>query len=104
MLGQNPIDRDAGEPTPERRQIDPIALETNQPDPALQLTTGRLGGGALSLVVLGIILVIAVVLYGVNGPATNNAAKPTAPATTSATGGDAGGATPTAPQSGPRAE
>lgn len=60
---------------PEARQPDPMALENRQPDPMLRLSRGRLGGGGLSLVALAILVVLAVVLFGLDGRDTEKTAS-----------------------------
>ena len=67
-------------PGPEQRQADPIStdpmsLERRQPDPMLQLSGRRLGGGGISLVALVILVVLAVVLFGLNGRDTEKTAS-----------------------------
>jgi uncharacterized protein HemX len=63
---------------PGRQQpVDPMAVETDQPDPMLQMSTGRLGGGAMSLVAIAIVVILGVVFYGLNG--RNSTAPTTAP-------------------------
>jgi hypothetical protein len=53
-----------GEPDPAARRE---PLETNQPDPMLQMSTGRMGSGGMSLVAIAIVVILAVVFYGLNG-------------------------------------
>jgi len=60
---------------------DPLQMGERQPDPMLQMSTGRLRGGGLSLVALAIVVFIAVVLFGLDHRATG----PTAPSTPVAT-------------------
>jgi hypothetical protein len=45
--------------------------ERRQPDPALQLSVGRLGGGAIALVAVVAALILAVVFYGLNSAGPN---------------------------------
>jgi hypothetical protein len=40
--------------------------ETDQPDPMLQMTTGRIGPGGITLVAVVIACVVAVVFYALN--------------------------------------
>jgi hypothetical protein len=89
--------------------------ERAQPDPALQLTTGRLGATGWAIFALIAIVVLSAVLYGLNGPSEtssqtrsqsgatqNNAAAPnTSAPNTSAEPNTSSGPTPTAPQTGP---
>lgn len=49
------------------RTIDPLALEKNQPDPMLAMSTGRMTGGAFALIAVAIVAILAVVFYGLNG-------------------------------------
>ena len=44
-------------------------LETQQPDPILQLSVGRLGAGTVTLVAAIAALILGVVLYGLNSSA-----------------------------------
>jgi hypothetical protein len=48
--------------------------ERRQPDPALQLSVGRLGGGSIALVAVVAAFILAVVFYGLNsaGPDAQN--------------------------------
>jgi len=65
---------------PEEREPDPMNLERMQPDPMLQLSTRRLGSGGFSLVALAILVVLAIVFYGLNGRDTEKTASiPTQP-------------------------
>ena len=52
---------------PEQEQIMP-EQEKHQPDPMLQLSVGRMGGGAITLVVIVAAVVLGVVLYGLSSP------------------------------------
>ena len=45
--------------------------EREQPDPALQLSGGRVGAGGITLVAVACAIIIAVVLWGLNSPAPN---------------------------------
>lgn len=76
--------------------------EKEQPDPFLQMTTGRMGVGGITLFALIAVAILSVVLYGLNGHGTRTSPPaPSASATVSgapAAGGRAGPATPTAPQ------
>jgi hypothetical protein len=70
-----------------------------QPDPALQLSVGRVGAGSLTLVAVVGAIILAVVLYGLNSPAPNTAA-PAGPASAPAAGGKPGPAAPGGQQTG----
>ena len=59
-------------------------LESHQPDPMLQMSTGRMGGGGLALVALGVVVILGIVFYGLNGRTTS---APTAPPTAAANSG-----------------
>jgi hypothetical protein len=53
--------------------------ERRQPDPALQLSVGRLGGGAITLVAVVAAVILAVVFYGLNSAGPNAQDVGTAP-------------------------
>ncbi len=53
--------------------------EQRQPDPTLQISTGRIGGGGLTLFALAVIAIVSVVLYGLNSGAEPSAAQHPAP-------------------------
>jgi hypothetical protein len=81
---------------PSRRPAEPAASaeehlsaslppqEGRQPDPALQLSVGRLGGGAITLVAVVAAFILAVVLYGLNSPGPNTQDVGTPPKTAAA--------------------
>jgi hypothetical protein len=77
----------------------PIPIK-KQPDPFLQISTGKTSIGGMSLFALATIAILAVVLYGLNAPndaASTRSAPPSSVAQSSAPA--AGGqAAPTAPQ------
>jgi hypothetical protein len=73
--------------------------EIQQPDPMLQITTGRIGAGGLSLLALVIAVIVGVVFYGLNSGLTPEHAAATPPATASkqaAASGNSSAATPPA--------
>jgi hypothetical protein len=76
--------------------------EKEQPDPFLQMTTGHIGAGGITLFALIAVAILSVVLYGLN--AHGGGASPSVPPASSAAsgspaaGGQGGAATPTAPQ------
>jgi hypothetical protein len=79
--------------------------ETHQPDPMLQITTGRAGVGSLTLVAVAIALVLGVVFYGLNN---GRERAPQMAATSSTTqnasppaGGKEGPAAPGTPRANP---
>lgn len=47
--------------------------ETEQPDPGLQLSVGRVGAGSITLVAVVCAVILAVVLYGLNSPGPDTA-------------------------------
>jgi hypothetical protein len=75
-----PIDHDAA-----LRATLPTPVK-EQPDPLLQMSTGKTSVGGMTLFALAAVVILAVVLYGLNAPS--------APAA----GGHGGPAAPTAPQ------
>lgn len=74
--------------------------ETNQPDPVLQLSIGRAGTGAVTLVALVCAVILGVVLYGLNSPTPNPqvASVPRPAPSAPAAGGKSGPAIPSAPE------
>jgi hypothetical protein len=64
--------RDKSGPTAEERLAANLPhQERKQPDPALQLSVGRVGAGGITLVAVACAIIIAVVLWGLNSPAPN---------------------------------
>jgi hypothetical protein len=59
-----PADLSDPAPAPQR---EPLSLEKNQPDPMLQMSTGRMGSGGISLIAIAVVVILAVVFYGLNG-------------------------------------
>jgi hypothetical protein len=68
-------------------------LETEQPDPVLQLSVGRLGAGSVTLAAIAAAAILAVVLYGLNTPApsANDVHGPAGTPVAQASGGSPGG-------------
>ncbi len=77
-----------------RRAGDLPMTETQQPDPMLQLTTGRMGAGGITLVACAAALIIGLVFYGLN---TGKEPASTSPASHSSQPQAAGGSGPAAP-------
>lgn len=87
---------------PSRTQRSELPLtETQQPDPLLQLTAGRVHAGGITIAAVVVAAIVGIVFYGLNARTT---AEPTAapPATTAAhqpaAGGASGAPTPGAPR------
>jgi hypothetical protein len=85
--------------------------ELRQPDPALQVTTGRLGAAGWMIFAVVAIAILTAVLWGLNGPIETSPQTGSQPGTkTSATQNTAAAPntspapTPTAPQNGPGAK
>jgi hypothetical protein len=83
----------------ERTDVPPT--ETQQPDPLLQITTGRVHAGGITIAAVVVVAIVGIVLYGLNARTTSEpAAAP--PSTTAAhqpaAGGAAGAPTPGAPR------
>jgi uncharacterized protein HemX len=53
-------------------------LERNQPDPALRLSSGRLGGGGMAIVAIAIVVIIGLVVYGFRHESTPTQPAPAA--------------------------
>jgi|ERR1700728_3396162 len=93
---------------PERPSTQPAAeppvQERHQPDPMLQMSTGRAGGIGFAIIAVAVVVILGVVFYGLNrqpgsehtaaGPAANHSSQPTA-------GGQAGPPAPTGQQTTP---
>lgn len=76
--------------------------EKEQPDPFLQMSTGRVGAGGITLFALIAVGILTVVLWGLNGHGAG-VSPPVPPAASTAAsspaaGGHGGAPTPTAPQ------
>jgi len=76
--------------------------EREQPDPLLQITTGRIGAGGITLFAIVAVAILTIVLYGLNGRG-GGVSPPAAPPSpiasgSPAAGGQGGAPTPTAPQ------
>ena len=79
--------------TAEERSENLPRHERNQPDPAMQLSVGRVGTGGITLVALVCAIIIGVVLWGLNSPAPNaRDAGPAASASTNPPGPGSSGA------------
>ncbi|HTV34793.1 MAG TPA: hypothetical protein VMF12_00050 [Xanthobacteraceae bacterium] len=90
-------------PSEEERLASKLPLpETDQPDPMLQLSVGRLGAGSVTLAAAFGAIILGVVLYGLNSPAPNPqdvAGTKSAPAAPDA-GGKLGPAAPSGQSTG----
>jgi hypothetical protein len=49
-----------------------VHLERRQPDPMLDMSGRRMGGGGMSLVAVAIVVILAIVFFGLNGRSTEN--------------------------------
>jgi|HubBroStandDraft_5_1064220.scaffolds.fasta_scaffold321311_1 hypothetical protein len=91
-----PIDHDAA-----LRATLPTPVK-EQPDPLLQMSTGKTSVGGMTLCALAAVVILAVVLYGLNAPSdtASTSVPPSSVAQSSApaAGGHGGPAAPTAPQ------
>lgn len=59
-------------PTAEERLAAKVGPQVSeQPDPALQLSVGRVGAGSITLVAVVCAIIVGVVLWGLNSPAPN---------------------------------
>jgi hypothetical protein len=89
---------------PERRLESQLPREERQqPDPALQLSTGRLGAAGWAIFAVIGIFVLTVVLWGLNGPSETSPSGSSGGAakTSAAAPNTSSGPTPTAPANGP---
>ena len=77
--------------------------EREQPDPALQMSTGRIGAAGVTVFAVVAVLILTVVLYGLNGPSETSSPSGGA-ASTSAAPNTSPAPTPTAPENGPGAK
>ena len=82
-----------------RLQTELPAQETEQQDPALQMSTSRVGAAGWAIFAVIAVFIVTVVLYGLNGPSETSAPKGTAPSAAAPNTGPA--PTPTAPENGP---
>lgn len=73
-----------------------------QPDPFLQMTTGRVGAGGITVFAIIAVAILTIVLYGLNGHGGGAAPSGAPPAATASgapvPGGQSSAPTPTAPQ------
>jgi hypothetical protein len=89
---------------PERRlEAELPAEERRQPDPALQLSTARLGAAGWAIFAVVAVFILTVVLYGLNGPGETQAPSGKAPSAAAAPN-TSPAPTPTAPKNGPGAK
>jgi hypothetical protein len=51
---------------------DPMNPERRQPDPMLDMSGRRMGGGGMSLVAVAIVVILAIVFFGINGRSTES--------------------------------
>jgi hypothetical protein len=79
--------------------------EREQPDPMLQITTGRTGAGGITLLACAVAFILAIVFYGLNsrGGAEHMAAAPPAPPAAQSSSPPAAGKGGAEAQSAPRA-
>jgi hypothetical protein len=88
-----PIDRDAA-----LRATLPTPVK-EQPDPLLQMSTGKTSVGGMTLCALAAVVILAVVLYGLNAPSdTASTSVPPSSVAQSSAPAAGGPAAPTAPQ------
>ena len=93
----HPIDHDAA-----LRATLPTPVK-EQPDPFLQMSTGKASVGGITLFALAAVVILAVVLYGLNAPrdvfaSTSVPRSPVTQSSAPAAGGHGRPAAPTAPQ------
>jgi hypothetical protein len=90
---------DGDRPAPAKLPIQ----ETQQPDPMLQMSTGRVGAVGLTLTAIVVAAILSVVFYGLNsaGTAEQTAAAPASHSAQPAAAGNSSAATPSAPRANP---
>ena len=89
---------------PERRlEAETPLPEREQPDPALQLSTGRIGAAGWGIFTVIAVCILTVVLYGLNGPSGTSSPAGGAPSPAAAPS-TSPAPTPTAPENGPGAK
>ena len=64
--------------------------EKHQPDPMLQITTGRMGAGGVALVAVAAAVILGFVFYGLNGGASSQQTAAVPPPHNTAAGGQSG--------------
>ena len=73
--------------------------EKQQPDPMLQMSTGRMGGGTITIAAVAAAIVLGVVFYGLNaGFRTDQASPGAAQSARPQAGGNSGTANPGPPR------
>lgn len=94
-------------PTEDRETLRSTELptqETDQPDPLMQISTGRAGVGTITIAALAIAVILGFVLYGLNSRGSNEQTAAAPPAGSQvhsaqpAAGGKGGAPTPSAPR------
>jgi hypothetical protein len=95
-----PDDRSLGaDPSPKLERTELPPTETQQPDPLMQITTGRVHAGGITMAAVVVVVIVGVVFYGLNSRSESTAAPPsTTAAHQPAAGGTAGAPTPGAPR------
>jgi hypothetical protein len=100
----DPSSTEARSSDPEREPAMQMPItETQQPDPLLQTSTGRMGAGGVTLAAIVVAMILGVVLYGLNDRTTAQSTA-AAPSTTAGQpppaggSGNSGAATPGAPR------
>jgi hypothetical protein len=67
---QTPEQTELNTPRQHDPRHDPMHLERRQPDPMHDLSERRMGDGGMSLVAVAIVVILAIVLFGLNGRST----------------------------------
>jgi hypothetical protein len=78
--------------------------EREQPDPALQMSTGRIGAAGVTVFAVVAVLILTVVLYGLNGPSETSSKTESQTGDAAASPNTSPAPTPTAPENGPGAK
>ena len=69
---QTPEQTELNTPRQHDPKHDPMNLERRHPDPGLDMSSRRMGDGGMSLVAVAIMVILAIVFFGLNGRSTES--------------------------------